>query len=119
MDQKSFTYVRQKESSYEDLLNSVQVLDEETAKEEKIHEVKKNKYHADKLVIDTIIELARSESLDLTELIKRVSEETGKSKAQCRSIVDQYKGEALDEYCFWQIQTGAHNRKTLELLTFV
>ena len=27
--------------------------------------------------------------------------------------------EALDEYCFWQIQTGAHNRKTLELLTFV
>ena len=119
VDQKSFTYVRQKESSYEDLLNSVQVLDEETAKEEKRHEVKKNKYHADKLVIDTIIELARSESLDLTELIKRVSEEAGKSKAHCRTIVDQYKGEALDEYCFWQIQTGAHNRKTLELLTFV
>ncbi len=117
--EKSFAYVRKEGTTYADLLNSVSVVDEETAKQERKLAAKKNRYYDDKLVIDTIFEFARSESLDLTELMTRVSEETGKSKANCRAIVDQYKGEGLDEYSFWQVQTGAHNRKTLELLTWV
>ena len=115
--EKSFSYVRHEGNSYEDLLNSVSVVDEETVKQEKELAAKKNRYYADKLVVDTIIETISNESLDLTELIDRVSEETEKSKAKCRKIVYQYKGEGLDEFTFWRIRTGAHNRKTLELLT--
>tara|TARA_B100001057_G_scaffold464847_1_gene520389 strand:- start:98 stop:415 length:318 start_codon:yes stop_codon:yes gene_type:complete len=76
---------------------------------------KKNKYYADKIVIDTIIEIVSNEPLELSELITRVREEKDKSKAKCREIVDRYKGKELDEFIFWRIETGAHNRKTLEL----
>ena len=96
---------------------SVSIVDEETVKQEKKATAKKNKYYADKLVVDTIIETISNEPLDLTELMTRVSEETSKSVAKCREIVNQYKGEGLDEFTFWRIRTGAHNRKTLELLT--
>ncbi len=116
--EKSFAYVRREGQSYADLLNSVLVVDEETAKQEKELAAKKNKYYADKLVIDTIIEIVYSETLELTELIARVREETDKSKAKCREVVDRYEGKELDEFVFWRIETGAHNRKTLELVTF-
>ena len=74
----------------------------------------KNKYYADKLVIDAIIEIVSSEPLEPTELIARVREETDKSKAKYWEIVDCYKGKAIDEFIIWRIETGAHNRKTLE-----
>ena len=44
-------------------------------------------------------------------------EETGVSKANCRKIVDRYKGEELDEFVFWRMEVGAHNSKTLSRLT--
>ena len=77
---------------------------------------KKNKYYADKLVIDTIIETISHGPLDLTKLIAQVNEETGVSKANCRKIVDRYKGKDLDEFILWRIEVGAHNRKTLSKL---
>ena len=58
---------------------------------------KKNKYYADKIVIDTIIEIVSNEPLELTELITRVREEKDKSEAKCREIVDRYKGNELDD----------------------
>lgn len=98
------------------MLNSASVVDEETAKQDKKLAAKKDRYHADKLVIDTIIEIISSESLDLTEPIACVSEETGESRAQCKKVVDRHKGEGLDDYSFWRVQTSAHKRKALELL---
>ena len=79
--EKSFADVRREGQSYADLLNSVSVVDEETAKQEKKLAAKKNKYFADKLVVDTIIETISREPLDLTKLIAQVNEETGVSKA--------------------------------------
>jgi len=114
--EKSFAYVRREGQSYADLVNSVSVVDEETAKREKKLAAKKNKYYADKLVVDTIIETISRESLDLTKLITKVSDETGVSKANCRKIVDRYKGEELDEFVFWRMEVGAHNTKTLSKL---
>ena len=99
--EKSFAYVRQDGNTYKDLLNSVSVVDEETAKREKKLAVKKNKYYADKLVIYIIIENISHEPLDLTKLIAQVMEETGVSKANCRKIVDRYKGKELDDFVFW------------------
>ena len=29
--------------------------------------------------------------------------------------MDRHKDKELDEFIFWRIETGAHNRKTLEL----
>tara|TARA_B100000575_G_scaffold167456_1_gene133935 strand:+ start:301 stop:618 length:318 start_codon:yes stop_codon:yes gene_type:complete len=78
-------------------------------------DAKKNEYYADKLVIDTIFEIVSNEPLEPTELITRVREETNKSKAQCREIVDRYEGKKLDEFIFWRIETVAHDRKALEL----
>ena len=69
-------------------------------------------------MIDTIIETTSRESLDLTELITFISRETGKSQGKCREIVYRYKGEALDEFVFWRIEVGPHNRKTLEILSW-
>ena len=63
-------------------------------------------------------EIVSSETLELTELIARVREEADKGKAKCREVVDRYEGKELDEFVFWRIEKGAHNRKTLELLTF-
>ena len=45
---------------------------------------KKNKYYADKIVIDTIIEIVSNEPWELTELITRVKEYNDKIKAKCR-----------------------------------
>ena len=115
--EKSFADVRREGQSYADLLNSVSVVDEETAKQEKKLAAKKNKYFADKLVVDTIIETISREPLDLTKLIAQVNEETGVSKANCRKIVDRYKGTELDEFVFWRMEVGAHNSKTLSRLT--
>jgi len=115
--EKSFSYERREGNSYEDLMNSVVVVDEETANQEKKRAIKLKQHHKDKLVIDTIIAIMSNESMELTELIKRVSDEAGKSVAKCREIVNQYKGGGLDEFTFWRIKTGAHNRQTLELLT--
>ena len=115
--EKSFAYVRREGQSYADLLNSVSVVDEETAKQEKKLAAKKNKYFADKLVVDTIIETISREPLDLTKLIAQVNEETDVSKANCRKIVDRYKGTELDEFVFWRMEVGAHNSKTLSRLT--
>ena len=70
------------------------------------------------MVIDTIIENSSRESLDLTELITLVNGETGKSKIKCREILDRYQGEALDEFVFWRIEVGPHNRKSLKLLSW-
>ena len=67
-------------------------------------------------MIDTIIKTISREPLDLTKLIAQVNEETGVSKANCRKIVDRYKGEELDEFVFWRMEVGAHNRKTLSKL---
>ena len=116
--EKSFTYIRKEGITYADLLNSVSVVDEKTAKREKELATKKKQYYADKFVIDTIIETSSRESLDLTELITLVSGETGKSRAKCREIVYRYKGGALDEFVFWRIEVGPHNRKTLEVLSW-
>ena len=116
VEQKTFAYEKQDGTTYADLLNSVSVVDEETAKREKKLAVKKNKYFADKLVIDTIIETISREPLDLTKLIAQVNEETGVSKANCRKIVDRYKGAELDEFVFWRMEVGAHNTKTLSKL---
>ena len=80
-------------------------------------DAKRNKYYADKLVIDTIVEIVSNEPLELTELITRVRKGTSKSKAKCREIVNRYEGKELDEFIFWRIETGAHNRQTLELLS--
>ena len=66
-------------------------------------------------MIDTIIEIVSNEPSELTELITPAGEETDKSKAKCREIVDRHKDKELDEFIFWRIETGAHNRKTLEL----
>ena len=115
--EKSFSYIRREGNSYEDLMNSVVVVDEETAKQDKKRASKLKQYHKDKLVIETIIEIISNDSLELTELTKRVAEETGESKVNCRAIVERYKGEGVDEYSYWRVRKGAHNRKPLELLT--
>ena len=114
--EKSFAYVRREGQSYADLLNSVSVVDEETAKREKKLAAKKNKYYADKLVVDTIIETISREPLDLTKLIAQVNEETGVSKANRRKTVDRYKGTELEAVVVWRMEVGAHNTKTLSKL---
>ena len=115
--EKTFTYLRQDGSTYADLLDTLSVVDEETAKHEKELLRKKRQYYADKLVIDTIMDLAKIESLALTELIAQVSEETGKPKSKCKAIVERYKGDGLNEFTYWRLDKGAHNSKTLKLLT--
>ena len=115
--EKTFTYLRQDGSKYADLLGTLSVVDEETAKHEKELLRKKRQYYADKLVIDTIMDLAKIESLALTELIAQVSEETGKPKSKCKAIVERYKGDGLNEITYWRLDKGAHNSKTLKLLT--
>jgi archaellum biogenesis ATPase FlaH len=83
--EKTFTYLRQDGSTYADLLDTLSVVDEETAKHEKELLRKKRQYRADNLVIDTIMDLAKTESLALTELLARVSEETGATQIQVQS----------------------------------
>ena len=114
--EKSFSYIRKEGITYADLLNSVSVVDEKTAKQEKELAKKKKQYSADKFVIDTIIETISREPLDLTKLIAQVNEETGVSKANCRKIADRYKGEKFDDFTFWRMEVGAHNSKTLSKL---
>ena len=116
--EKSFSYIRKEGITYADLLNSVSVVDEKTAKQEKELARKKKQYYADKFVIDTIIETTSRESLDLTELITFISRETGKSQGKCREIVFRYKGEELDDFTFWRFEVGPHNRKRLKLLNW-
>ena len=41
---------------------------------------------------------------------------SGVSKANCRKIVDRYKGTELDEFVLWRMEVGAHNTKTLSKL---
>ena len=84
--EKTFTYLRHDGSTYADLLDTLSVVDEEPAKHEKELLRKKRQYHADKLVIDTIMDLAKTESLALTELIAQVSEETGTPKLSAKPL---------------------------------
>ena len=116
--EKSFSYIRKEGITYADLLNSVSVVDEKTAKQEKELARKKKQYYADKFVIDTIIETTSRESLDLTELITFISRETGKGQGKCREIVYRYKGEEFDDFTFWRFEVGPHNRKRLKLLSW-
>lgn len=95
--EKSLAYLRREGQSCADLLNSVSVVDQEAAKQEKKLGVNKNKYYADNLLIETI----SREPLDPNKLIARVSEETGASKADCRKIVDRYEARERDEVVFW------------------
>ena len=116
--EKTFYYVRKQETSYEDLLNSFSVMDQETARQEKRSIKKKRQYYEDKRVIDSIIGFASQEEVELTELIKKVASDTQIGRGKCRDVVERYKGELLDEFTFWKILKGPHNRKTLEILSW-
>jgi hypothetical protein len=95
----------------------VVVLDPEISEKKKKQAQKDKQYYKDKLVIDTIQELVANDIPDLTTLIKRVSEDSGKSIENCRAIATRYSGEGLDEFIFWKISKGKNNLKTLELHT--
>ena len=116
--EKTFYYVRKQETSYEDLLNSFSVMDQETARQEKRSIKKKRQYYEDKRVIDSIIGFASQEEVELTELIKKVASDTQIGRGKCRDVVERYKGELLDEFTFWKILKGPRNRKTLEILSW-
>jgi hypothetical protein len=114
---KSFSYMRRQGETYLDLLNSVVVLDPETTELAKKRDLIERQYHKDKVIIDAIREVAATDIPDLTTLIKRVSEDSGKSIEKCRMIATRYSGEGLDEFVFWKISKGKNNLKTLEMHT--
>ena len=93
-------------------------MDQETARQEKRSIKKKRQYYEDKRVIDSIIGFASQEEVELTELIKKVASDTQIGRGKCRDVVERYKGELLDEFTFWKILKGPHNRKTLEILSW-
>ena len=117
-EQKTFAYHKQKSSSYEDILGSVEVIDPEVIEQEKQDALKQKQYMKDKPVIEIIKETAEDESLDLTSLVKRVNELSGLAVAKCREIVKRYQGKNWDQYTFWKITLGENNRKTVELLPY-
>ena len=115
--EKSFGYTKRQGGSYAELLDSVTVLDPEFTEQTKQHAKKEKLYYRDKVIIDAIREVAETDVPDLTTLIKRVSEDSGKSIEKCRTIATRYSGEGLDEFVFWKISKGKNNLKTLEMHT--
>lgn len=114
-----YSYSMKEGQSYEDLLNSITVLDEAAAEQAKKARIIAEKLNKNEVAINAIIEAIEQGKTLKTDLLESAHKDSGLSKARLAKVLQDHSGMHPDEGHRWQVTKGDKNAKAYQLMPLV
>jgi hypothetical protein len=111
----SFSYAMSSKN-YDELLESVRILDFETTEKTKKDFIVNAKLEKDAVTIEVITDAINQGHHKQPDLL-RYAKEAGVSDAKCRKALKDYAGEKLSNSSFWRLAKGVNNDSIYYLLS--
>jgi archaellum biogenesis ATPase FlaH len=112
----AFTYSIIEKQSYNDLIDSVQLVDAATIEQVKKEKIVAAKLEKDAVAIEVITDGINQGNHKQPDLL-RYAKEAGVSDAKCRKTLKDYAGEKWSNSSLWRVINGEKNAKIYYLLT--
>ncbi|CAA9892003.1 conserved hypothetical protein [Candidatus Methylobacter favarea] len=113
----AYSYAVKEGQTYNELLDSVEVLDEEAVEQARKGKAIDDKLNKNKTAIDAIIEAIELGHTLKTDLLEVAHKDSGISKSKLSSVLNEHTGKSLECGHRWQVTKGDKNAKNYCLLT--
>ena len=117
-DTVSFSYSRRHGQTYEELINTVNRIENDKIEELKLSAINAQQLEADKEVISSVRNSIEAGITSKAAIIKFVNQETGITQRKISKVLDDRTGNIYQLGHRWSVETGAHNKNKYSLLKF-